>query len=112
MPIRISRAAEYAQECEYPLRPEPRNPAQTVIGGNVRLALSSVDNQRLILSPPPCNLTPVGNPAPPSRQHQTDECARLTLRDCESDNVPAVARDPAVFAIGINNHAYSAKAEG
>ncbi len=104
MPIRISRGCRNAQGCGYPLRPEPRNPASNGIGGNVRLALSSVDNQRFNLIPPPCNLTPVGNPAPPSPATQTDECARLTLRDCESDNRPSVARDPAVFAIGINNH--------
>ncbi len=105
MPIRISRGCRIWQECEYPLRPEPRNPASNGHRGNVRLALSSVDNQRLNLISPPCNLTPVGNPAPPSPATPNDECARLTLRDGESDNRPSRPRDPAVFTIGINNHA-------
>ncbi len=112
MPIEFRVAAEYAQECEYPLRPERAILHQTVIGGNVRLALSRVIINVSILSPPPCNLTPVGNPHRPARQHQTDVCARLTLRDSSAIIGPAVARDPAVFTIGIIITLNSAKAEG
>ncbi len=79
---------------------------QTIVGGDVRLAFGGVDNQRLNLIATAAQLD-AGREARAAKPGDAELMNTLDERFAALAAVvaPAVTVNPAIFAVGFNNHA-------
>ena len=79
---------------------------QTIVGGDIRLALCGIDNQRLDFIATAAQLD-AGREARAAQPGNTELVNALDKRFAALAAVvaPAVTFDPAIFAIGFNDHA-------